>query len=59
MKGWNNKEIDYNDFESLEKFICHRLHKLNKEINFLYENYNFNKIFNNIKLLSQNYQHFF
>ena len=34
MKGWNNKEIDYNDFESLEKFICHRLHKLNKEINF-------------------------
>ena len=45
MRGWNKKEIDYDDFESLEKFICHRLFKLNNEINLLYENYNFNKIF--------------
>ena len=29
----------------LEKFICHRLFKLNNEINSLYEKYNFNKIF--------------
>ena len=45
MRGWNKKETDYNDFESLEKFICHRLFKLNNEINSLYEKYNFNKIF--------------
>jgi isoleucyl-tRNA synthetase len=45
MRGWNRKSIDYNDFESLEKFICYRLWELNKEINLLYESYNFNKIF--------------
>ena len=45
MRGWNRKLIDYNDFESLEKFICYRLYELNKEINLLYESYNFNKIF--------------
>jgi isoleucyl-tRNA synthetase len=45
MRGWNRNSIDYNDFESLEKFICYRLYELNKEINLLYESYNFNKIF--------------
>ena len=45
MRGWNKEETDYNDLESLEKFICHRLLELNNEINSLYEKYNFNKIF--------------
>ena len=45
MNGWDPEEVDYKEFDNLEKFICNRLYQLDKEIKNLYEKYNFNKIF--------------
>ena len=45
MKNWDGKETRYEEFDCLDKFICNRLFKLNNEINDLYDNYNFNKLF--------------
>ena len=60
MKNWDGKETRYEEFDCLDKFICNRLFKLNNEINDLYDNYNFNKLFQIILSFAQkNYPHYF
>ena len=49
LNAWDVKlSIKFEDLPQLEKYILHRLFKVNKEVREMYKEYNFSKAFQNI-----------